>query len=142
MLRALCRTRPSDWWDLGDDGNRLAIAICSVCPVRVRCSTGVHAGVIRGGVAWRDTGSPAPLCGCGRPAPRAERCSTCSVPDVALPKVRGRVDLNGHRAVVVEKLAAGWSYRAIGVLLGVAGETVRGFARRNGLRPQVDPQAA
>jgi hypothetical protein len=139
MLDALCRTRPSDWWDLGDDGNRLAVGLCSVCPVLAACaeSAGAPHGVIRAGVAYRDTGERCEVCPCGRPIPtRRDRgeCFTC-VPrfDIRLPRARGSWIAAEQHEVVVEKLAAGWSYRAIGTLLGVAGETVRGFARRNKL---------
>lgn len=140
MLDALCRTRPSDWWDLGDDGNRLALDLCSVCPVLTVCSAtaGAPAGVVRAGVAYRDSGQPAAMCACGRPVVRwsatATECLTCRVPDVPLPKARGRRDLAEVHEVVVGKLAAGWTYGAIGTLVGVDGELVRGYARRNGLR--------
>jgi hypothetical protein len=96
LLDALCRTRPSDWWDLGDDSNRLAMLICSVCPVRSSCQTGDEEphGVIRAGVAYRDTGERCQVCPCGRPVPsRRDRpeCYRCEPRwDVQVPVVRKR----------------------------------------------------
>lgn len=79
-LAALCRTRPADWWDLGDDGNRLALAICAACPVLDRCAPGRHHGVIRAGVAWAERGGRADICGCGYPVLGiGDRCARCTV---------------------------------------------------------------
>lgn len=89
MTRARCRTLPSDWWDTGDDGNRLALMLCRSCPVLEHCgqSRG-EAGVIRAGVAYGETGKVLPLCACGYPnlhqpgwnAPANVLCHRCAVP--------------------------------------------------------------
>jgi hypothetical protein len=68
-VKALCETRPTDWWETGDEGNRLALLLCGVCPARVRCaetSTGEY-GVVRAGVAYQDDGRVAAICDCGQP---------------------------------------------------------------------------
>ncbi len=89
MSTQLCLGRPSDWWDVGDGGNRLATAICRVC---AGCpnSDPDPAGVIREGVAYSDRGAVIPECPtCGRPSDTwrggvVTRCSTCAV-DESLP---------------------------------------------------------
>ena len=91
MTRALCTTRPADWWDLGDDGNRLALGLCRVCPSLKRCADGdprPH-GVIRAAVAFADTGVPLPVCDCGYPHTTYRGgvvtcCTRCRVPAVPL----------------------------------------------------------
>lgn len=125
--RALCRTRPADWWDLGDDGNRLALALCSVCPARSLCAADREYGVIRGGVAWNDHGRAAGLCGCGYPLPvnehgrdRAE-CFRCDPPR----NVPGGKGAEARRLV-----AAGLSYVAAGERLGISKTMVWKYVRR------------
>lgn len=82
--RAACRDLPGDWWDTGDDGNRLALAICHQrCQVRELCGQGNHTGVISGGVPYGDTGKPVPLCSCGHPVTQQRggtECHRCNPP--------------------------------------------------------------
>lgn len=114
-LRALCATRPADWWDLGDDGNRLALALCSVCPVLDRCAGSREFGVVRGGVAWSDAGVRLPLCPCGRPAgrPSREMCFTCWPSEgTAVP---GRLRVRQRRGSVDEHFGQITAWRAEGV---------------------------
>lgn len=68
-MRMLCATLPADWWDTSDDGARLALALCSVCPGLSMCDRGREYGVIRAGIAWNDHGARAGICGCGYPLP-------------------------------------------------------------------------
>jgi hypothetical protein len=103
----LCAGQPTEYWtSLGDDGNRLALAVCRVCP----CRNGDQcvgpdvvpdprpAGVIRAGIAWSDTGKLLPLCdACGYPvvgyAGGDVSCRRCAIPEVSIPdpkQVRGR----------------------------------------------------
>jgi hypothetical protein len=108
QLRALCRTLPADWWDVGDDGNRLALALCSACPVLDRCSAGRHHGVIRAGVAWSERGERAEICECGYPALGiGARCARCTVHDrTPLPRlVRLRRDAARKRAFRAREVA-------------------------------------
>lgn len=87
-MRQLCLFKPSDWWETGDDGNRLALALCGRCPARAATCPGGDPrpyGVIRAGIAYSDTGSPLPVCGCGYPADdrratEASRCRRCAPP--------------------------------------------------------------
>lgn len=134
MLRALCRTRPAEWWEFGDDGNRLALALCSVCPERWLCDVGREYGVIRAGTAWNQAGLPAGLCDCGYPLPydtevgeRAD-CYRC-VPRVTtrIPRVRRRrvveprAEVTGTREEQMYALhRQGFSYRHIGFEYGVS----------------------
>jgi hypothetical protein len=87
-VKWLCETRPPEWWETGDPGNRLAMLLCGVCPARQRCadtSTGEY-GVVRAGVAYLDCGRVAPICHCGRPIATYRGrtlsgcCATCRVP--------------------------------------------------------------
>lgn len=68
-MRRLCVGQPPELWEVGDDGNRLALALCRVCPQLGWCSsTSVdERGVIRAGVAYGDTGRVLPVCRCGYP---------------------------------------------------------------------------
>jgi hypothetical protein len=86
---AICRTRPWDWWETGDGGNRLAMTLCRVaCPVVADCAQADPApiGMIRAGVAYSNTGLPLLVCPCGRPidrqGARRDWCRTCEPPDV------------------------------------------------------------
>ena len=88
----LCETRPWEFWETGDPGNRLALALCRVCPARrgEDCAAGQPdprpTGVIRGGVAYNERGGRCPICPvCGYPVtdlPDRCRpvCVRCRVP--------------------------------------------------------------
>lgn len=85
----LCQTRPPEWWETGDPGNRLAIGLCRVCPGREECAAGARgeAGVIRAGVAYLERGGVAEICHCGYPDDRRADyrrsyacCRRCAVP--------------------------------------------------------------
>lgn len=95
MTLGLCQTRPPEHWDTGDGGNRLALALCRVCPLRTgdTCDAGLPdrrpTGVIRAGVAYNQRGGVCPICDrCGYPnddLPDARRpappgCRHCRVP--------------------------------------------------------------
>lgn len=143
-MRALCASLPSDWWDLGDPGNRLALALCSVCPALKLCPSGdpePH-GVIRGGVAWGDDGERLPLCPCGYPTPyewRAQcyRCLPSKRTVIPRAKHRGRPRLADKHVDAVAQLAAqGWSQKRIGEQLGIARTTVGHWIRQFDLRPR------
>jgi hypothetical protein len=133
-VTALCRTRPADWWDTGDDGNRLALLLCSVCPGRTTCSEGdpePH-GVIRGGVAWSDAGVRLPLCACGRPAPGRAECYDCDPP-----AVRSWADWRApvsREERICALSASGVSYRAIALEFGLSKSMVARIVQ--GGRPQ------
>lgn len=88
----LCASRPAEHWDTGDDGNRLALLLCDICPARIRCPQAdprPH-GVIRAAVAYDDKGHALDRCHCGYP--RTSRrpghcCRWCSVHTLpALPR--------------------------------------------------------
>ena len=145
LLDALCRTRPSDWWETGNDGNRLAIALCSVCPVRSSCQTGDEEphGVIRAGVAYRDTGERCDVCPCGRPVPtRRDRgeCYQCEPRwDVQVPRhrpttARGRGRPRQLGPARERQMAAlrdgGTSFRQIAKEFGLPLSTVVSTVRR------------
>lgn len=94
MTRALCSGRPPEWWDTGDPGNRLALALCRVCPVRTgtTCQAGEPdprpAGVIRAAIAYTDRRGVCPICDrCGYPVDdlpdsrrQREGCRNCRTP--------------------------------------------------------------
>lgn len=146
--RALCRTRPADWWSTGDDGNRLALAVCSVCPTLPQCPAGDPSphGVIRGGVAWSNHGERLPLCPCGRPTPTVERvdCFTCRPDkDTPMPSSLLNRPAEPFAATIRTLLAEGWTYRSIGLRIGSQPEAVRSVARRHGWKSKLAgrPQA-
>lgn len=91
-LHGHCSCLPMDWWDTGDDGNRLALALCGVCPVLEQCARTRRRewGVIRAGIAYGEDGKPLGLCRCGYPnrhriawrtgLPSNPRCHRCKDP--------------------------------------------------------------
>jgi hypothetical protein len=113
---------PSDWWLSGDDGSRLALAICRRCPVRVGCLDGdpdPH-GVIRAGEAFSDFGNrlgDCPTCGYPQPGDRIaqrDRCPRCELPP-----------LSRFRADVERWIAAGDDNKTMGARLGASARQVR-----------------
>ncbi|MEU7771251.1 hypothetical protein AB0C44_07985 [Micromonospora taraxaci] len=95
MKAGLCFTQPPEFWETGDDGNRLALALCRACPLRRgdTCGAGLPdpkpTGVIRAGVAYNERGGVCPICvTCGYPVadlphrrqPEGEGCRYCRVP--------------------------------------------------------------
>lgn len=156
MDRALCATRPADWWSTEDGGARLAALLCGVCPVAVECAAtaGTPHGVVRAGRAYRDSGEVALLCPCGRPvvtvrASSAE-CTTCDPPAVRLPAPRtgrryGRGGVEQFGDEILRLVDEGWTDRAIAVRLGLNRWSVRGVRRRrqiNTCAPQSHPRSA
>lgn len=94
-MTGLCFTRPSEHWDTGNPGNRLALALCRVCPLRQGedCRAGLDdprpTGVIRAGVAYNERGGRCDICAtCGYPVddlpdrrrPTPPGCRHCRVP--------------------------------------------------------------
>jgi hypothetical protein len=148
MSRALCRTRPPEWWEVPSDGNRLALALCSVCPERAGCSDDQAAGVIRGGVAFGDDGERLPMCSCGRPVPYPVRavCYTCMPSQhtvIPKPRRRGRPrKLDTHLPAVMHLLAQGLSSPRIAEALGIPRSTVRHWVLHYNLRAQAVDQVA
>jgi hypothetical protein len=132
MTGPLCVGKPPEWWlELGDDGNRLALALCRVCPIRRdKVCAGRYvipdehpAGVIRAAVAYSDAGTPLPVCGtCGYPVADYGGgdvlCTRCKVPDVAIPdpkQVRDRrIRLLVAGGMDDEQLAAALGIRRAG----------------------------
>lgn len=88
--RRACEILPEQWWDTDDDGNRLAIMLCNLCP-GCTMNDPRPCGVIRAGVAYADDSKPRALCPCGYPAetpmPRGGRrqvqlCRRCKLPSI------------------------------------------------------------
>lgn len=65
--RRACEILPAQWWDTGDDGNRLAIMLCKQCEGCTMDDPN-PCGVIRAGVPYADDAHPRALCPCGYPA--------------------------------------------------------------------------
>lgn len=114
LTRRLCETRDPEWWATDDDGNRLAILLCRVCPLGCPANDPKPAGVIRGGVAYDDSGKRRMMCACGYPATgtvRGDRpdavseCKRCATYEIA-----------AYRDVIIRLRAAGktWSQIAAG----------------------------
>lgn len=91
-----CIGKSPEWWDTGDDGNRLAILLCQQCPTADWCRRRVPnpCGVIVAGVANADLNGgrrPLPQCGCGYPVVRQRpgnpMCTRCDPPPVAMPPI-------------------------------------------------------
>ena len=89
-----CQTRPADWWEYGDDGNRLAMLLCAVCPGCLFPASCRPAGVIIAGRPYDDNGQVHALCACGYPArapadrhhnsTKTQQCTRCKLPDIGL----------------------------------------------------------
>lgn len=139
-VNALCATRPADWWMVPDDGNRLALLICSVCPELARCPQGdphPH-GVIRAGVAWGDHGERLPICACGRPTPNTERsdCFTCEPRwDIRIPRPlrvrRRRYSADVLMGEIVALRRDGATLRDVSARLRIPYSTLRDIIRRH-----------
>ncbi|MFY1686453.1 helix-turn-helix domain-containing protein [Plantactinospora sp. WMMB782] len=147
--RPACHGKPADWWDTGDDGNRLALALCGVCPTRDgdTCTAGIpdphpH-GVIRAGIAYSDTGRRLPICRCGYPQDdylggQPTDCRRCRVPDVPIPDPR-RV----FRWRVRDLHLAGIREAEMARLLGRSPSTIRAVRTAEGwTRTKADTHAA
>lgn len=145
MTGPLCRRRPPEWWTPDDDGARLALTICRLCPNLEPCAAGdprPH-GVIRAGQVWSDTGRPLPVCGCGYPVDDYRggditACRRCRIPDVPIP------DQKQVRARTVRLLVrAGHDDHALAAALGVQAGTAKllrqkaGILHRPGTRKKV-----
>jgi hypothetical protein len=70
-----CETREPEWWDTGDDGNRLALKLCAICPGCFDDDPKPY-GVIRRGVPFGDDSKPRALCACGYPAENLNKVKT------------------------------------------------------------------
>jgi hypothetical protein len=138
-VSALCEPLPFDYWITGDEGNRLAMGICRRCTGCPDNDPRPH-GVIRRGVAYSDAGKVLPICpNCGQPnvgyrGGEAGLCSTCAVPDIAIPSAGGD-RLSRIARMVEEKLTD----TQIGADLGLKPETVRKLRRTYGIRRQAGP---
>lgn len=133
--RPLCQGPPPEWWETGDDGNRLALMLCRVCPARdgADCNAGLpdprpH-GVIRAGVPHSEAGNALRICDCGYPAAgqgldgvRDGTCLRCAPPPLA----RWRND-------ITRWVEQGDSYTAIGRRIGAERTSVRDACRRWGI---------
>lgn len=134
-MTRLCVGRPCDWWITGDDGNRLALMICSVCPAKPECEgeDPEPVGVIRAGVAWGEFGERRPLCPCGYPVPRraSVECLRCDPPQNVASAAR-----HPKLHQVARLLDEGLSYKAIGARVGLSSTMVWKIVTRYRLRPQ------
>lgn len=123
MTRQLCEGMPAEWWDVADDGARLAMAICRRCPSQVSCPEGdpTPYGVVRAGAPFTTAGTLLDACltcgypNLGGPMNRAGRCQHCDLP----PLSRWRIDIE-------RMAAAGLNNRQIGERLGATRLDVKG----------------
>jgi hypothetical protein len=126
MTAQLCHTRPPEYWDSGNAGNRLALLICGQCTGCPEGDPKPH-GVIRQGVAYSDEGLPLPPCSnCGAPNltytggdPSAKVCSTCVDPKVWLPDLRA-----GRRRWALALREAGVAAHEVAAETGLTVNTV------------------
>lgn len=159
----MCASRPADWWWTGDDGNRLALLLCGVCPARAGdvCMAGLPdlrpTGVIRAGVAYGYTGQVLTLCPCGYPVDNyrggcVTRCRWCTgrpLVSVKPPPVRDFDEavvlkaLDGVRVLMRKqdraeavRRAAGWGWpdSKTAERLGLRLRSVQRIRRRHGIR--------
>lgn len=108
-----CQTRPADWWEFGDDGNRLALLLCAACPGCLFPADCGPAGVIVAGRAYDEDGQLHTLCECGYPAQapatrhqgrNPQKCSRCKLPDIGLWRdYILRRNRAGHRATDIAR---------------------------------------
>jgi hypothetical protein len=122
LRQQLCRGLPSDWWTCGDDGARLAMAICRRCPDRLGCAEGDPRpyGVVRAGAPFSDTGvllGDCPTCGYPQPGDRVaqrDKCPRCELPP-----------LSTFRSDIEAWIAAGADNKTIGARVGATARQVR-----------------
>ena len=117
----LCRTRNPEWWDTGNDGNRLALALCRLCS---GCPDNDPrpCGVIRGAVAYGDDRQPRTLCTCGYPAEAwnkngrdaVQLCRRCQLPT-----------MDRYREAIIRWRDRGDTYRTIGSRIAFSPDHVR-----------------
>lgn len=115
-----CMTRDPQWWDTGNDGNRLAIMLCRICR---GCPDNDPrpCGVIRGGVAYGDDSHPRVLCPCGYPAEAwnkngrdsVQLCRRCQLPD-----------MERYREVIIRWRGRGDTYKSIGLRIAFSADHV------------------
>lgn len=146
---ALCQRRPAEWWDTDNDGARLALALCSVCPSRRGdvCDAGLADpdpyGVIRAAVAYSDTGRQLPVCGCGYPQTSyrggaTTDCPRCKTPDVPIPDPKLVL-----RWRVRDLFQAGLTDDRIAPIVGRHPSTIRAIRAENGwTRTRTETHAA
>jgi hypothetical protein len=147
--RALCQTRPAEYWDTDNDGARLALGLCSVCPSRRgdTCDAGLSDprphGVIRAGVAYSDTGHRLPICRCGYPQTNylggaVSDCPRCKTPDVPIPNPKLVL-----RWRVRDLFLAGYTDDRIAPIVGRHPSTIRAIRSREGwARTRAETHAA
>ncbi|MFE9955868.1 hypothetical protein [Micromonospora sp. NPDC005299] len=79
-----CVTNPPQMWDLGNDGNRQAMALCQTCPAMDDDTCEITPGTIRRGIPWSDHLNEVKLCHrCGHPRIRQSNRGpiTCKCPE-------------------------------------------------------------
>lgn len=148
--RVLCHGRPPEWWDVGDEGNRLARALCRVCPARDgdQCDAGQPdphpVGVIRAGIPYSDAGDRMPLCPACRGPLHGYRgggltaCTRCAVPDVPIPDPQQVL-----RWRIRELWADGVSDKRIAPIVRRTPRTICAIRREAGwVRPVAETRAA
>lgn len=141
VTRPRCQGPPPEYWDIGDDGNRLALMLCDVCPRRrgTECDAGLadpnpH-GVIRAGVPYSEAGNAISICIiCGYPnlgfrdGIIGKGCPRCAPPP-----------LERFRGDITRMVARGDSYAAVGRLIGAERTSIRDACKRWGVtRPTTD----
>lgn len=142
-MTALCHGLPHEWWWTGDDGNRLAMAICRRCPTAPRCREGdpYPHGVLRAGVAYTDDGRAMSECAtCGYPrranhGPKTyqpDTCPRCELP----PLVRFRNDIERWAAAgIPNRVIAG----RVGATRDQVADAQRDWRSRRGQRNHPAP---
>jgi hypothetical protein len=122
-----CAGLPTDWWETGDGGNRLALLLCGTC---TGCPDNdpTPTGFIRDGVAYDDNGHPLEPCDCGYPSTAPEwrareyrkrrrdwvpTCQRCKPITIGI-----------YKHEILRRLARKEPAAVIGRWLGVSGKTI------------------
>lgn len=126
-MTGLCVGRPPQWWETGDDNNRLALALCRRCPIRqgTHCELKVETrptGMIVAGVAYSDRREPLQLCLCGYPKNGSRPlCVRCDPP------------MDYFRLTIERWMSLGHGTVKIGRWLGYHPDSVKEACQRWGL---------
>lgn len=126
-----CEVRPPQWWDVGHERNRDAIALCGICPFNATCkpSSKKPSGEIIAGIAYGERSHPLPICDtCDNPITNGSRrsignvlrCDPCR--DLAI---------RTHQQQIETLRAAGRSFGYIGAQCGLSPNTIRHWWNRH-----------
>lgn len=126
-----CYVRPPQWWDVGHERNRDAIALCGLCSFKTDCQPSARKprGQIIAGLAYGEKSYPLPICDtCDNPITNGSRRGVGGV--LRCDPCRDHT-ISTHQQQIETLRAAGRSFDYIGAQCGLSGGTVRHWWNRH-----------